>query len=84
MCVYTCVCASLYTVEMKLLNLIWKSLLPAVQFPLASHNGIVLKEAQKEDIYSPLLFSQFLGNLRRYGTQGLREGNYSDRFYLRI
>lgn len=55
-----------------------------MQFPLASRNSIVLKDAQREDIYWPLVFSQFLWSLGRYGMQGLCEANYSDHFYLRI
>lgn len=55
-----------------------------MHFPLASRYSIVLKDAQREDIYSLLVFSQFLRSLGRYGMQGLCEANYSDHFYLRI
>lgn len=71
-------------IEMKLLNLIGKCLLPAPQFPLASYSSTVLKEAQREDIYSPLVLSQFLGSLCRHGAQRLHEANCSDQFYVRI
>lgn len=49
--------------EIKLQNLTCRPLLPDLQFPLDSQNGVALKTPQREDIYLSLVFSLFLGSL---------------------